>query len=243
MTHPIIKTENYLLVVGDKYKSNSFPYVVAEKTKTGEFCLCRLNQKFQSCQMFQTYHLSHLYHLCQNYHLWQVDNENDWDDENQFAIVAHLPLNNATTLDGVPLLPPIEDEDISNLTFQAYKEQEKWTWGEFKDIFPAGYNKAKEKYKFTKEDLYMLAAKVVNDIAKNKGNTDWNMFTTPKMIAEEFIQQPKYPVAFECEIDNILSYNADDGINALINLNFGNPKTITNSQGLTELVGRYIYES
>jgi hypothetical protein len=26
-------------------------------------------------------------------------------------------------------------------------------------------------------------------------------------------------------------------------INFGNPKTITNSQGLTELVGRYIYES
>jgi hypothetical protein len=231
MTHPIIKTENYLLVVGDKYKSNSFPYVVAEKTKTGEFCLCRLNQKFQSCQMFQTYHLSHLYHLCQNYHLWQVDNENDWDDENQFAIVAHLPLNNAPIIEGVPLLPPIE-EDISNLTFQAYKEQDKWTWGEFKDIFPAGYNKAKEKYKFTKEDLFMLAAKVVNDIAKNKGNTDWNMFTTPKMIAEEFIQQPKYPVAFEMKVVGI----TDDGDNYI-----EQPKTITNLQGLTQVVGNYIY--
>ena len=61
-------------------------------------------------------------------------------------IIAHLPIN-APILEGVPLLPPLEDEDISNLTFQAYKEQDKWTWGEFKDIFPAGYNKAKEKYK------------------------------------------------------------------------------------------------
>jgi hypothetical protein len=59
--------------------------------------------------------------------------------------------------------------------------------------------------------------------------------------AQISLQQPKYPVAFECEIDNILSHNADDGINALINLNFGNPKTITNSQGLTQLVGKYIY--
>ena len=203
MTHTIIKTENYLLVVDESEIKDCYYWNELDR------------------EIRKNNNINHSYHK---------------------KIIFHLPLNNAPILEGVPLLPPIE-EDISNLTFQAYKEQDKWTWGEFKDIFPAGYNKAKEKYKFTKEDLYMLAAKVVNDIAKNKGNTDWNMFTTPKMIAEEFIQQPKYPVAFEYEIDNILSYNADDGINALINPNFGNPKTITNLQGLTELVGRYIYES
>lgn len=41
---------------------------------------------------------------------------------------------------------------------------------------------------YSREDMYLLASKVVNDIAKNRGNSDWNMFTTPKMIADEFIQ-------------------------------------------------------
>jgi hypothetical protein len=165
----------------------------------------------------------------------------------------HLPLNNAPILEGVPLLPPLED-DVEKLEMEYFIELEKrrevaknftgQVAGRHPDAFShsemiymnrgyiEGYNKAKEKYKFTKEDLFMLAAKVVNDIAKNKGNTDWNMFTTPKMIAEEFIQQPKYPVAFECEIELY-----DEG-------GFSperNPKTITNSQGLTQVVGKYIY--
>jgi hypothetical protein len=198
MTHPIIKTENYLLVVDDgrKYPIDcKYRYIYVDDKITQI-----------SIQQFQNY----------------VD-----------LIIYHLPLNNAPIIEGVPLLPPIE-EDISNLTFQAYKEQDKWTWGEFKDIFPAGYNKAKEKYMFTKEDLFMLAAKVVNDIAKNKGNTDWNMFTTPKMIAEEFIQQPKYPVAFEIKMKVVGI--TDDGDNYI-----EQPKTITNLQGLTHVVGNYIY--
>lgn len=47
---------------------------------------------------------------------------------------------------------------------------------------------AKAKGEFTEEDMYMLSAKVVNDIASNIGNADWNFFTTPKMIADDFIQ-------------------------------------------------------
>ena len=45
---------------------------------------------------------------------------------------------------------------------------------------------------FTKEDMYMLAAKVVNDIAKNRVNSDWNFYTTPKMIADDFIENIEY---------------------------------------------------
>jgi hypothetical protein len=46
------------------------------------------------------------------------------------------------------------------------------------------------------------------------------------------LQQPKYPVAFECEMELY-----DEG-------GFSperKPKTITNSQGLTQVVGKYIY--
>jgi hypothetical protein len=40
---------------------------------------------------------------------------------------------------------------------------------------------------FNLEDMYMLAAKVVDDIAANRMNSDWNLRTTPKMIADDFI--------------------------------------------------------
>ena len=142
-------------------------------------------------------------------------------------IIAHLPLNNSPILEGVPLLPPLEDE-IEKLAKEEilYNDQKRAWWKQ-------GYNKAKEKYKYTEEDLFMLAAKVVNDIAKNRYNTHWNMFTTPKMIAEEFIQQPKMPVGFESE-DEVYMHS--------INGDTMKPKTITNSQGQTQLVGTYIYE-
>jgi hypothetical protein len=111
MTHPIIKTENYLLVVDDSEIKQSDWIYNEEREPSIVQCIGKGSLR-------------------------------GWA-----KIIYHLPLNNAPTLEGVPLLPPLEDEDISNLTFQAYKEQDKWTWGEFKDIFPAGYNKAKEKYK------------------------------------------------------------------------------------------------
>jgi hypothetical protein len=162
------------------------------------------------------------------------------------VIIYHLPLNNSPVLEGVPLLPPLENEveHIDNLAFKAYKEQSEWTWSQFEQIFSIGYNKAKEKYKYTEEDMFMLAAKVVNDIAKNRGNSHWNMFTTPKMIAEEFIQslqQPKYPDAFESTIGVCSKWLAEQCDNNCC----GQPekiKTITNSNGQTQLVGTYIYE-
>ena len=114
-----------------------------------------------------------------------------------------------------------------------------------RNAFIAGYNKAKENYKYTEEDLakifYVGVQLGINQeiaVTSNKPLQDEDA-VLKKCI--QSLQQPKYPVAFECEIDNILSYNADDGINALLNLNFGNPKTITNSQGLIQVVGKYIY--
>ena len=190
MTHPIIKTDNYLLVVDElsDVKDENIGDVFKE-TKDG---------------VTKTY-----------------------------KIIYHLPLNNAPILEGVPLLPPLEDETRK----LALEMGEDYFSNElFADYFTIGYNKAKEKYKYTEEDL-RKCWKACLDFNKPAGSDSG-------INLEDFIQslqQPKYPVAFECEIDNILSYNADDGINALLNLNFGNPKTITNSQGLIQVVGKYIY--
>lgn len=48
-----------------------------------------------------------------------------------------------------------------------------------------------EKQLFTLEDMYMLSAKTTYDIAKNQMNSEWNLKTTPKTIADEFIANNK----------------------------------------------------
>jgi hypothetical protein len=70
----LIKVDNYLFSIGGNYKSENFPYLVIEKLTTGE------------------------------YHVWQVDNSNDWDEKNQFQILAHLPLDGATIIDGLDVI-------------------------------------------------------------------------------------------------------------------------------------------
>jgi hypothetical protein len=116
---------------------------------------------------------------------------------NSKKIIAHLSFNGVPILEGVPLLPPIEDE-VEKLAKEEilYNDQKRAWWKQ-------GYNKAKEKY--------------------NKA---------------------KYPVAFECEM---VDKGEEDWIgDDITGEPFWNeklePKTITNSQGQTQLVGTYIYE-
>ena len=77
MTHRIIKTNNYLLVVDDgrNYPIDcKYRYIYVDNVIT----------RITSIQPFQNY----------------ID-----------LIIYHLPLNNALTLEGVPLLPPLEDDE------------------------------------------------------------------------------------------------------------------------------------
>jgi hypothetical protein len=197
MTHPIIKTENYLLVVDElsDVKDENIGDVFKE-TKDG---------------VTKTY-----------------------------KIIAHLPLNNAPTLEGVPLLPPLDEAEhlvIPNIYFQSFDEFGEPKWDESKlyhrqqgfiEGYKKGYKKAKEDFKYTEEDL-----KIAINMARNfpyikKGEVK---FDTPIEKIIQSIQQPKYPVAFESAMGTI-----DDGF-----LTVDVPKTITNSQGLTQLVGKYIY--
>ena len=55
------------------------------------------------------------------------------------------------------------------------------------------------------------------------------------------LQQPKYPVAFECEMEKGYRYNDDGEPIGLPIHETDKPKTITNLQGLTQVVGNYIY--
>ncbi len=147
----------------------------------------------------------------------------------------HLPLNNAPTLEGVPLLPPLEDEVDSWITNTIGNLKDEHTKKTAAISLKGGYNKAKEKYKYTEEDL-RKCWKACLDFNKPAGSDSG-------INLEDFIQsfqQPKYPVAFDCEM--VTPYTdgyADDRVRRF----YGVPeaKTITNSQGLTQIVGKYIY--
>jgi len=135
-------------------------------------------------------------------------------------IIAHLPLNNSPILEGVDLLPPTEDE-VKKLGEKC------WCDNEITNIhsFVIGYNKAKEKYKYTEEDIDKAYWAGMKFVGEDKGSY------------KEFIQslqQPKYPIGFECEMVTRVFDVYPQTINHI-------PKTTTNSQGQTVLEGKYIY--
>ena len=190
MTHPIIKTENYLLVVDDKSEIKNGDWIFSNE---GSVAPTFLDGKFLSKEHLKA--------------IW-------------LKIIYHLPLNNAPILEGVPLLPPLEDDE--SICPYPEEKQNAVDWHN-------GYNKAREKYRYTEEDIDKAYWAGMKFVGEDKGSY------------KEFIQslqQPKYPVAFECEmvlhLNETWSTELGEGI-------LSKPKTITNSQGLTQVVGKYIY--
>lgn len=148
-------------------------------------------------------------------------------------IIAHLPLNNSPILEGVSLLPPLDvEDDVEKMAKNATKiyvnEREKQTvYLEFIN----GYNKAREKYKFTEEDMEIMFH-CGRTYQGREGDTSFE----EKL---KTISQPKTPTHFDFEMRDYGHYEI--GVDDFIK--FGEkPKTTTNPQGQTQVVGRYIYE-
>jgi hypothetical protein len=203
MKHDIIKTENYLLIVSDEIPTTWYYDTYLNKLRhTGgaEYGESSISKK----------------------------------------VIGHLPINNSPILEGVDLLPPLED-DVEKLALinaqtpiKEHREQdistEIWISGARQLGFKEGYNKAKEKYKYTEEDMrdaYNLGLDADSKLSPNK--------TYDTLI--QSLQQPKYPIGFECELYE--TQVRDINTHELIK---GRKKTTTNSQGQTVLEGKYIYE-
>jgi len=144
----------------------------------------------------------------------------------EHKIIAHLPLGDSAILPGVDLLPPLEDEVEKfvehHLNTTYIVELDESIKSTVIDDYKAGYNKAKEKYKYTEKDM--------------KKAFEYGKTLEPFDSFEDLIQslqQPKMPVGFKRSVE-ILNVSLNEK-----NISF--PAKITNSQGLTQWVGEYIY--
>ena len=146
MTHPIIKTDNYILITSDEdINTGDYWHYLGEKDDPVKNVLGR--------SWFEKLHDVKMYK----------------------KVITHLPLNNSPILEGVPLLPPLPNEE-NDLASQEYPF-----------LFIEGYKKAKEKYKFTEEDVIKIVEK-----SRETG------LTAEYLILS--LSQPKLPVGFKCEM-------------------------------------------
>jgi hypothetical protein len=238
MKHEIIKAQDYLFVVSNEEIKDVRPYIGRYHLEQGHI----LNQ-------FPTY-LTDLTE-CK-------------------LVIAHFPLNNAQPLEGVDLLPEIGNNVELAYWDELYERRDSarnfngQVAGRHPDMFSEremssmhrgymeGYNKAKETYKYTEEDI--LNALEVG-YQSGLGYDDDNPNTSLAHIIHikdgyiKSLNQPKIPIAFECDMERFWIYNNKEYIenkvpkSAIDKLlkTISKPKTITNSEGRTEWVGTYIF--
>jgi len=209
MKHSIIKTDNYLLVVNDS------------EIKEGDY---RVNIQRN------TIHL--------------VDEEPSYFNKRNDVfkkIISHLPLNNSPVLEGVDLLPPLED-DVEKLAEEFKSSYKKVGVTDYEvSSFIVGYNKAKETF-YTEEQLKTAIHKAIIFSEENRKITTGEYAGKFYKFYEELIQslqQPKTPVAFECEMVTMNKGYTEESDYPYQQCDI--PKTTTNSQGFTQWVGQYIY--
>jgi hypothetical protein len=214
MKHNIIKTENYLLVVDDKKPIINSYYNESEgKVDSIEFTPNVIGGTI-------------------------VHN-----------IKAHLPLNNSPILAGIDLLPPLEDDDSKDLFYRKQVmnpySTESQSYTAYEKGFIEGYNTAKENYdNLLKEVLvgFDLAIKKHLLLYTIEHSMHGKMCDGINKIRSEIIQslqKPKPPVAFDCEVER---YTVGEMSSLPLGTVNQRIKTTTNSQGITQWVGKYIYE-
>jgi len=204
MTHKLIKHDNYLLVVDDsEIEENDYFINIAQ------------NEIYK--------------HNIINYNV---------SKEYLKKITAHLPLNSSPVLEGVDLLPALED-DVEELAIIKYpiimSPNGRTLAGGHYDVdlnyserhaYKNGYNKAREKYKYTLSDIEAAVAfgmsleRFKDDEHKLSDAAEFNGFI------QSFHQ---YPTEFECETE---SYHYVSG--GLVS------QDIIGDSGLTHHVGKTI---
>jgi hypothetical protein len=142
------------------------------------------------------------------------------------VIIAHRPLTDAPILEGVPLLPEFEEDDFLNTEIQVVGDNKTMSVSTFLKKY------GKETYKYTEDDLISF-----HKWAFQKVRIEESDKNTKELLDEwQSIKQSKRPKYFDCEIE----YIHDETVPYPKTLGT-KPKTTTNSQGQTELIGEYIF--
>jgi hypothetical protein len=191
-----------------------------------------------------------LFYCVRTKNIFQDEGEDIHCCMGDIRIIAHLPLNNSPVLQGVDLLPPLED-DVEKLVEEFKSSYKKVGVTDYEvSSFIVGYNKAKEKYKFTEEDIIHLLHKTARKYFQEGREYKGHMAIAGDPlhgVRRELINMVQslhqYPKEFECEID--LMYRGESLASAsgfsLDTKDIYTTKTTTNSQGFRQWVGRYIY--
>jgi hypothetical protein len=152
-------------------------------------------------------------------------------------VIAHRPLTDAAILKDVPLLPEFAQEDDVEKIADVLKVGS--TYRDYEHLVKRGiiigYNKAKETYKYTEADIQKAFIAGEERIINKPNSSELDDFTN----FIQSLQQPKRPIHFKCEMINSLNGWVSDDDNSWIDSQY--PRKIRNSQGQTELVGKYIF--
>lgn len=143
-------------------------------------------------------------------------------------IIAHMPINGYSHLNGVDVLPELDVLVDMQQALREYVDR-KHIQAEVHG-FIDGYETAMEKYKFTEEDM-IEAYKYGKSIGGLDMKDDFDGLLNS-------LQQPKMPIEFECEMEQL---NNKPGASYETITRY-KPKTITTDENLTQWIGKYIYE-
>jgi hypothetical protein len=238
MTHKLIKTDNYLLVVD------------------------------YSLTIGKGYALNTSYKLLLKYN---TDQHLFYANDIVKKIIAHLPLNGSPILEGVDLLPPCSRHQEDGVEELGELESEVHGWGIYasqseqyaiKHAYINGYNKAREKYKYTEDDVVHLLHKTARKYFQEGREYKGNMAIAGDPlhgVRRELINMVQslhqYPTEFECEMEYYYhsspKYYHDAGFVKCDESQYNiirktipecetkiEPKTITTAQGV-QWVGKY----
>ena len=166
-----------------------------------------------------------------NYLLVVDDSVHPYDSSKVGNPLAHLPLKGSPILEGVDLLPPYSRHQEDGLEELAEMNYPMCEWAEEQCLvrrlaFMNGYNKAREKYKYTEEDV-RKAITMARDLE------DWQDLVWEYEYDDIIQSLHQYPTEFECEMIpcNPIKYTTEDHLDV-------EPKTITTAQGI-QWVGKY----
>ena len=199
MTHKLIKTDNYLLVVDDSEIKEGDWY----KTPLGIYSQFNGTEKLL---------------------------------EGTKKVSAHLPLNGSHILEGVDLLPPYsrhQEEGVEELAEEVYG---KGVNQDYEEGFVDGYNKAREKYRFTKQDISNAVVRIYDVFMDDTLEAKMLRLKGVSWHIQNILQSlHQYPTEFECEMKY---FEVDMGLGEEC-IEYGEiPQKITTAQGI-QWVGKY----